>query len=43
MVLFQEPNSTWFPGIHTVEYVAEDFAGNTARCSFEINITSKLK
>ncbi|KAG8179357.1 hypothetical protein JTE90_010253 [Oedothorax gibbosus] len=33
-----ETNSTWFPGLHIVEYIAEDYAGNVATCSFEINV-----
>ncbi|GIY98132.1 hypothetical protein CEXT_361271 [Caerostris extrusa] len=34
-----EPNSTLNSGIHLVQYIARDFAGNTGMCSFEINIT----
>ncbi|GIY23897.1 sushi, von Willebrand factor type A, EGF and pentraxin domain-containing protein 1 [Caerostris darwini] len=36
-----EPNSTLYSGIHLVQYVARDFAGNMGMCSFEINITSE--
>ncbi|XP_055937160.1 sushi, von Willebrand factor type A, EGF and pentraxin domain-containing protein 1-like isoform X1 [Argiope bruennichi] len=35
-----EPNSTLSPGIHFVEYIARDFAGNIGQCIFYINVTS---
>ncbi|GBN35703.1 hypothetical protein AVEN_132719-1, partial [Araneus ventricosus] len=34
-----EPNSTLRPGLHFVEYVARDFAGNVGQCIFHINVT----
>ncbi|XP_054712811.1 fibulin-1-like [Uloborus diversus] len=33
-------NTTLAPGIHTVEYIARDEAGNIATCSFQINVTT---
>ncbi|GFQ80330.1 sushi, von Willebrand factor type A, EGF and pentraxin domain-containing protein 1 [Trichonephila clavata] len=35
-----EPNRTLTLGVHFVEYIARDLAGNTAQCHFRINITS---
>nr|XP_042902058.1 fibrillin-2-like isoform X2 [Parasteatoda tepidariorum] len=34
-----EPNSTLKAGVHFVEYTAKDAAGNSATCTFQINIT----
>ncbi|GFT57284.1 sushi, von Willebrand factor type A, EGF and pentraxin domain-containing protein 1, partial [Nephila pilipes] len=36
-----EPNTTLTLGVHFVEYVARDIAGNAAECRFRINITSE--
>lgn len=36
-----EPNTTLPLGVHFVEYIVRDLAGNTAQCRFQINITSE--
>ena len=36
------PGQSFAPGVHTVSYQFTDQSGNTAVCSFDIIVTSKL-